>query len=150
MGQTEKNWPLSAVLLAGAGISVGLIGLYFLLLRPVLLPEDIRFMSLPEAQLESVRPQMDGWLSLVFQVMGGYVLATGVLTVTLALTAFREHDRGAGIGALTGGISSIGLMTVVNFSIGSDFKWILLTAGLLWASSLIVFWLERRRMAELP
>ena len=150
MGQTEKNWPLSAVLLAGVGISVGLIGLYFLLLRPVLLPEDIRFMSLSEAQLESVRPQMEEWLSLVFQVMGGYVLVTGVLTVTLALTAFREHDRGVGIGALAGGISSIGLMTVVNFSIGSDFKWILLTAGLLWASSLIAFWLERRRMAELP
>jgi hypothetical protein len=147
MRQTGKNWTPSAILLAAAGTSLVLMGLYFLLLRPPLLPEDIRFMALSDAQLASVRPQLDAWLSHVFQVLGGYVLATGVLTITLAATAYRAHHRGAGIGALIGGAASIGLMAVVNFAIGSDFKWVLLGMALIWALSLAEFWLEENRKA---
>ena len=147
MRQTDKKWTLSAVLLAVAGTSLVLMGLYFLLLRPSLLPEDIRFMALSDAQLASVRPNLDAWLSHVFQVMGGYVLATGVLTVTLAAAAFRLHHRGAGIGALIGGVASIGLMAAVNFAIDSDFKWVLFGMALIWALSLAVYWLEENRKA---
>ena len=147
MRQTDKNCTQSAILLAVAGIGLVLMGLYFLLLRPALLPEDIRFMALSDAQLASVRPQLEAWLSHVFQVMGGYILATGVLTVTFAATAYRAHHRGAGIGAAIGGAASIGLMAVVNFAINSDFKWVLLGMALIWALSLAVFWLEENRKA---
>ena len=147
MRQPDKKWTLSAILLAAAGISLILMGLYFLLLRPPLLAEDIRFMSLSDTQLASVQPKLEAWLSHVFQVMGGYILATGVLTVTLAATAYRAHHRGAGIGAFIGGASSIGLMAVVNFTINSDFKWVLLGMALTWAFSLAVFWLEENRKA---
>ena len=147
MRQTDKNWTLSAILLAVAGTTLVLMGLYFVLLRPALLPEDIRFMALSDAQLASVRPQLEALLSHVFQVLGGYVLATGVLTITLAATAYRAHHRGAGIGALIGGAASIGLMAVVNFAIDSDFKWVLLGIALIWALSLAVFWLEEDRKA---
>jgi hypothetical protein len=51
-------------------------GLYFILLRPSLLPEDVRYMGLSAAQLDAVRPQLEVWLTQVFRVMGGYVLAT--------------------------------------------------------------------------
>ena len=145
MRQTDKNWTLSAILLAVAGTGLVLMGLYFLLLRPALLPEDTRFMALSDAQLASVRPQLEAWLSHVLQVLGGYVLATGVLTITLAATAYREHRRSAGIGALIGGLASIGLMSVVNFAIDSDFKWVLLGMALIWAFSLAVFWREETR-----
>ena len=145
--QTDRNWTLSAILLAVAGTSLVLMGLYFLLLRPALLPEDIRFMALSDAELASVRPKLEAWLSHVFQVMGGYVLATGVLTITLAATAYRAHQRGAGIGALIGGVASIGLMAAVNFAIDSDFKWVLLGVALIWACSPAVFWLEENRKA---
>ena len=77
--------------------------------------------------------------------MGGYVIATGVLAVTLAATSFRTHHWGAGIGALVGGAASIGWMAVVNFMINSDFKWALLAMALLWAASLAVFWFETSR-----
>ena len=147
MNQSEKEWSLSAILLAAAGASLVLTGLYFLLWRPPLLPEDIRFMALPDAQLESIRPKLEAWLSQVFRVMGGYIFATGVLAITLAATAFRLHHRGAGLGALIGGTASIGLMAVVNFSIMSDFKWALLGMALLWVSSLLVYWREARSLA---
>ena len=145
MRQTDKSWRLSAILLAGVGTCLILVGLYFLLFRPALLPEDIRFMALSDAQLALVRPKLEAWLSHVFQVMGGYVLATGVFAITLAATAYRAHRRGAGIGALIGGAASIGLMAVVNFAINSDFKWVLMTIALLWASSLVAFWREENQ-----
>ena len=145
MRQTDRNWTISSILLATVGVSLALSGLYFLLLRPPLLPEDIRYMGLPEDQLAAVRPRLELWLSQVFRVMGGYVLATGVLTITLAATAYRAHDRGAYFGAVAGGAASICLMAVVNFAIDSDFKWALLGMALLWAFSLAVFWLEESR-----
>lgn len=147
MRQTDSNWTLSSILLATAGASLVLMGFYFLLLRPALLPEDIRFMAWSDAQLQGVRPRLEVWLSHVFQVMGGFVVATGVLTITLATTAYRAHQRGAFIGALIGGAASIGLMAAVNFAINSDFKWLLLGMALLWAISLAVFWHEDNRMA---
>ena len=147
MGQTDKNWTLSAILLATAGASLVLMGLYFLVLRPPLLPEDIRFMALSDGQFQAVQPRLEAWLSHVFQVMGGYILATGVLTIALATTAYRAHHRGAGVGAFIGGLASIGVMAAVNFAIDSDFKWLLLGLALLWAVSLAMFWLEEIRKA---
>ena len=143
MAPRKRPWTLSAILLALAGVALIGAGLYFLLLRPPLLPEDVRYMALTEAQLAVVRPRLEAWLTHVFRVMGGYVLATGVLTLTLAATSFRMHQRGAGLGALIGGVASIGWMAVVNFMIDSDFKWILLGMALLWASSLVLFSLEK-------
>ena len=104
----------------------------------------MRYMALPAAQFDAVRPRFELWLGHVFQVMGGYVLATGVLTITLAATSFRAHHRAAAIGALIGGAASIGWMAYVNFVINSDFKWVLLGMALLWAWSLVLFWFERR------
>jgi hypothetical protein len=136
------------MLLAAAGLTLVATGLYFLLLRPPLLPEDVRFMGLGVEQLAAIRPRLEAWLTHVFRVMGGYVLATGVLTITLATTSFRSHGSGAGLGALVGGAVSIGWMAVVNFMIGSDFKWVLLGMALLWASSLAFFWFEKRRQSS--
>lgn len=145
MAIRPSSWTLSSILLALAGITLVGAGLYFLLLRPPLLSEDLRFMGLSAAQLASVRPRLEAWLTHVFRVMGGYVLATGVLTIALAATSFRTHHWGAGLGALVGGAASIGWMAVVNFMIDSDFKWTLLAMALLWAASLGAFWFEKRR-----
>ena len=140
-----KPWTLSSIVLAAAGLTLIGVGLYFILLRPPLLPEDVRYMDLPMAQLEIIRPRLEAWLTHVFRVMGGYVLATGVLTITLAATSYRAHNWGAATGALIGGIASIGWMAAVNFMIDSDFRWALLGIALLWACSLGIFLLEARR-----
>jgi hypothetical protein len=145
MGSANRLWPPSAILLAVAGITLVGAGLYFLLLRPPLLPEDVRYMGLGPEQLAAVRPRLEAWLTHVFRVMGGYVLATGVLTITLATTSFRRHEWGAALGAFMGGTVSIGWMAVVNFMIASDFRWVLLAIALLWAASLASFWFENRQ-----
>jgi hypothetical protein len=144
MNPESKPWTPSSITLVMAGVALIAVGLYFILLRPPLLPEDVRYMALPAAQLDILRPRLELWLTQVFRVMGGYVLATGVLTVTLAATSFRAHQQGAATGALIGGAASIGWMATVNFMIDSDFKWALLGIALLWACSLVLFWFERK------
>lgn len=119
-------------------------GLYFIVLRPPLLPEDTRYMSLSPVQLGVVGPRLEAWLGHVFRVFGGYILATGVLTITVAATSFRAHQRGAALGAAIGGAASIGLMAAVNFAIEPDFKWVSLAIALAWACSLALFWFETR------
>lgn len=144
MNQETRPWSLSSIVLMAAGTAVTVVGLYFIFLRPPLLPEDLRYMALSAAQLDIVRPRLSEWLTHVFIVLGGYAAATGVLTITLAATSFRAQSRGAAIGATIGGAASIGLMAGVNFAIGSDFKWVLLGIALLWMCSLGLFWFEAR------
>jgi hypothetical protein len=145
MKLVSNTWTFSSTLLALAGAIIAAIGLYFIVLRPSLLPEDIRYMSLSAAELEAVGPRLATWLTQVFRVLGGYALATGVLLIALAATAFRNRHPVAVAGAFVGGASSIGLMSAVNFMIGSDFKWALLAGMLVWALSLVVFWFENYR-----
>ena len=142
MNETRTVWSVSALILASVGFAIAAAGLYFIFLRPPLLPEDIRYMRLSSAQLGVVRLPLEAWLTQVFRVLGGYILATGVLTMTLAATSFRAHNRGAASGALIGGAASIGLMVTVNFVIDSNFKWALLAIAFAWASSLVLFCFE--------
>ncbi|RUW60664.1 hypothetical protein [Mesorhizobium sp. M7A.F.Ca.US.008.03.1.1] len=142
MKATANPRTTSSVTLALAGMIIAGIGLYFITLRPPLLPEDVRYMNLSAAELEAIGPRLALWLTQIFRVLGGYALATGVLLIALALTAFRARDPVAVAGAVVGGASSIGLMSVVNFVIGSDFRWPLFACAMVWAVSLIAYGLE--------
>ena len=144
MKTSARGWPLSAVLLALCGAALVAMGLYFIFIRPPLLPEDLRYIGISSAQIEAASPGLAGWLTHVFRVMGGYIVATGILTATIAGTAFRVGQRGAGVGATLAGLASIGWMVVVNFMIDSEYKWLLLAIAALWAASLVLFWLEQR------
>lgn len=144
MDVKSATWPPSSIALAIAGILLVGTGLYFIVLRPPLLPEDMRYMGVVGAQLDMIKPRLAAWLTYVFWVLGGYVLATGVLTITLAATSFRQHSFTAALGAMIGGAASIGWMAFVNFIIGSDFKWVLLVIALVWACSLGLFGWEMR------
>ena len=150
MNSATRPWSPSTLLLAVAAIMLIAMGAYFIFLRPPLLPEDVRYIGLTAAQLDGIRAPLESWLTHVFRAMGGYVLATGVLALALALTSFREYRVGAGLGASIGGIASIGWMTVVNFMINSDFKWVLLCVALVWGASLILFWTERHAQPAPP
>jgi hypothetical protein len=143
----DARWSASSILLACAAIQLIGIGCYFLLLRPALLPEDVRYMQLTAAELQAVGPRLAAWLGHVFRVMGGYVTATGVLALTLAATAFRQRQPWAVAGVIIAGMASIGWMSAVNFMIDSDFKWVLFGFALTWAASIAAFALEARRSA---
>jgi hypothetical protein len=145
---SSAAWPISSILLVAFGAALLVMGFYFMLLRPTLLPEDLRYMGLSAAQLSAAVPTITVWLNRVFSVLGGYVFASGVLTITLAATSFRTYQWTAGIGAFIAGAVSIGWMVVINFAIDSDFKWVLLAIALLWISSLFMFWFEQHRIQQ--
>jgi len=119
------------------------IGLYFVLLRPVLLPEDARYIGTTSREILHAFPSLATWLDKVFWVMGGYIITAGLLTLYIAVTSFRARSRGAfGIVALAGA-TSVGWMAFVNFMIDSAFKWLLLALAALWTLALLLFELER-------
>ena len=152
MEAMSRRWPVSSLLLIASGILLIGVGLYFLVLRPPLLPEDIRYMGLTTAELQVIGPRLTSWLSHVFRVLGGYIAATGVLAVALAVTSFRDHRPAAAIGAAIAGTTSIGLMAAVNFMIHSDFRWVLLGMAFVWAASLALHARELARSSagEVP
>ena len=136
--------PYSATVLALGGAILMILGLYFVLLRPPLLPEDPRFMGTSLAQIQMSVPGLLIWLRRVFWVMGGYMFATGLLTFYVALTSFRDRVRGAvGVVAISG-LSSIGLMAAVNLMIASDFRWLILSFVVPWALALALYRSERK------
>lgn len=139
----QETWPISSILLLLFGASLLAVGVYFLMLRPPLLPEDLRFLGASQAQLEAVAPRLASWLTNVFRVLGGFISATGILAIALAATSYRSHHRGAGAAAALAGSISIGLMTGVNFTIDSDFKWQLLGLATLWGCSILAFIAEK-------
>jgi hypothetical protein len=141
------SWRPSSIALALFGVTLLVMGAYFVFIRPPLLPEDLRFMGVSSPQADAAIPGLRSWLSHVFRVMGGHITAAGVLTITLALTSFREHRWAAATGVLVAGAASIGWMVIVNFMINSDYKWLLLAMSVLWASSLVLFWFERWKIA---
>ncbi|VCJ27935.1 hypothetical protein [Burkholderia pseudomallei] len=128
---------LHAWLLAAVGVAMVLVGIYFIFLRPPLLPEDVRYLTVSTAQLLAVAPRLMLWLRWIFTVLGGYIAATGVLFVYLAVGAFAERKRYAIVVALVAGAFSVGMMSVVNLIIDSDFKQALLVLTAMWGAALV-------------
>jgi hypothetical protein len=138
-----KLKPYSASILAFGGFLLWAMGVYFIFIRPPLLPEDLRYMKIILPMEQDKMQGLQIWLKKVFWVMGCYIFTTGLLTIFIAFTSFRTRTRGVyGIVAFSG-ISSIGAMTVVNFMIDSDFKWILLIFTLPWVIALILYRLHK-------
>ena len=139
-----KLSPFSIFLVSQGVILMGL-GLYFVFIRPVLLPEDPRFMGTTLVELQATVPGLLIWLRRVFWVMGGFMFTTGLLTAYIAVTAFHQQVRGARFVVALASLTSIGWMAVVNFMINSDFKWLLLAFNLPWIVALTLSWRESRQ-----
>jgi hypothetical protein len=138
-----KRQPYSPKALALGGLSLLGIGGYFLLLRPPLLPEDARYMGTTLPALQAAVPGLLRWLQKVFWVMGGYMVATGLLTLHVAFSSFRSRQPGAFPVVALAGLCSIGWMTAVNFLLDSDFKWLLLVLTLPWIAALLLYRIEK-------
>ena len=135
--------PYSASMLSLGGLLLVAMGIYFALLRPPLLPEDLRYIGFTLQNPKGNIPGLFNWLQKVFWVMGGYIFTTGMLFIFIAVTSFRKRLSGAFSVVALAGISSIGSMTVVNFIISSDFKWLLLTFTMPWIIALILYRLNK-------
>lgn len=139
--QAARALPLNGFILLG-------MGLYFSFLRPPLLPEDLRYVGAPIEHIQTVLPGLEPWLGRVSGVLGGYMCATGVLTVYVAATAFKTGRLGPLAIIAVSGFASIGWMAITNFVIDSDFKWILLAFALPWSLALVLSWVGASRIPQ--
>ena len=121
------------------------MGIYFGFLRPSLLPEDARYMGASLDQIQHAVPGLALWLARIFGVLGGFLFATGLLTVYVAATGFRAGRPGATAIVAVSGLASIGWMAITNFLIDSDFKWLLLAFTLPWVVALALSWASERK-----
>jgi len=119
-------------ILTACGIWLVALGLYFIVLRPPLLPEDPRFMGATLAQLRAAAPGLEGWLRIVFTVMGGYMVGSGVLTLGLVRVAMPRRLPGTSWALGLAGLSTVVLMGAMNFVLHSDFRWMLAVPVALW------------------
>ena len=123
---------LAAWLFGVGGVVLAGIGIFFILARPALLPEDLLFLQQHADDIDAAVPRLRGWLRLVFVVLGGHATAAGILTVFLAATSVRHNDVTAVVALGVAGSVSVGLMTGVNFALKSDFRWMLFGVSGIW------------------
>lgn len=135
MSGSSRRWAVAAnvALLLGGFWLLGL-GLYFIVLRPPLLPEDERFIGRSLQEASALLPGLLPWLGHVFDVLGGFAAAVGGLVVWLvaagAATRVRRGGAAAGLAVCAG-------MAATNFALQSDFRWVLSAAVLPWLIALV-------------
>ena len=89
-----KLKPYSASILAFGGFLLLAMGVYFIFIRPPLLPEDLRYMKITLPMEQDKMEGLQMWLGKVFWVMGCYIFTTGLLTIFIAFTSFRTRISG--------------------------------------------------------
>ena len=137
-GRRVSMWMLTA-----CGVWLVGLGVYFILLRPPLLPEDPRFMGTTLEQIRIAVPGLESWLKKVFTVMGGFMAGAGVLTVFVATVAMPLRLKGVPWVIGISGALTVVLMSATNFALHSDFRWLLLLPALLWFAGLVVYLANR-------
>jgi len=125
-------------MLTACGLWLITLGLYFVFVRPSLLPEDLRFMNTSLAQVRANAPGLEAWLQHVFTVMGGFMAGAGLLTVYVARAAMPLRLRSTSWAIAFSGLLTVGLMSATNFALDSDYQWLLLAPALLWLASLVL------------
>lgn len=140
---TPSRMQFSGKIFVLCGIWLVALGAYFIFLRPALLPEDPRYIG---RSLEAIRlavPGLEQWLGHVFNVMGGYMIAAGMMTTLVACRLYARRDIITLVALLATGAVSVGLMSVTNFILNSNFRWLLAVPAFLWLIGLVCFWRER-------
>ena len=115
------------------------LGLYFLFLRSALLPEDPKYIGSSLEAIRAAMPGLERWLDHVFNVMGGFMVATGAMTVLVAYRFLARRECGTFAALTVAGAASVALMSATNFLLHSDFRWLLLLPALLWLVGLLCY-----------
>ena len=135
----SKKRHVSTWMLIACGVWLVGLGLYFIVLRPPLLPEDPRFMGTTLAQIQTAVPGLERWLKRVFTVMGGFIAGAGVLTVFVATVAMPRRLKGTSWAIALSGVLTVALMSATNFALDSDFRWFLLVPAFAWLAGLVLY-----------
>jgi hypothetical protein len=140
----ERRRPAQWLIVACGVWLVGL-GLYFIFVRPSLLPEDPQYMGVDPQRLLSTAPRLADWLDKVFTVMGGFMAGAGVLTIQLGWNVMPLRARATLVVLALAGALTVGVMSAVNFALHSDFRWLLLGPPLVWLVAVILYAMDLRR-----
>lgn len=105
-------------LLAVLGVLTFGTGLYFLAVRPAMLPEDFRFTGMTPAQLP---PRMSVWLEIVFRTWGGFTAGFGVVLIGVAAYLFTARKVLLYWATAASLIVAFGRFLVSNLALGSDY-----------------------------
>ena len=139
LDEVSTRRQLSARMLVACGVWLVGLGLYFIVLRPPLLPEDTCFIGTDLATIRTALPGLETWLQRVFVVMGGFMAGAGVLTVFVAAVAMPRRLTGTSWAIGLSGALTLALMSAMNFAISSDFRWWLLLPALTWLVGLVSY-----------
>lgn len=137
MDMRPRGFIIARFVFIACGIWLIGLGLYFMLLRPPLLPEDLRYMGTSASALQSAVPGLGRWTHRVFTVLGGFMAGAGVLTILAAMEASAARRRWSWMLLAFAGLFTVGTMSLTNFQLDSDFKWLLLVPPLLWIVGLV-------------
>ncbi|MEA9358483.1 hypothetical protein SHI21_19760 [Bacteriovorax sp. PP10] len=143
MNVVRKKCHASRWMFSTSGVWLVGLGFYFIAFRPPLLPEDPRFMGASLTEIQTALPGLESWLKKVFIVMGGFMASTGVLILFLASIAIPQRLKGTSWAIALSGALSVLLMSAINFSLHSDFKWMLLVPSIFWTVGFVLYLLDR-------
>jgi hypothetical protein len=139
MQSTNSRLPPSSKVFIVCGLWLVALGAYFLFLRPALLPEDTRYIGSAIETISTAAPGLERWLGHVFKVMGGFMVATGAMTVLVACRLLARREHGCLFALSVAGAAGVALMSATNFLLCSDFRWPLLLPALLWFAGLLCY-----------
>ena len=137
-----KKTVISGGIFTVCGLWLLALGTYFLFMRPALLPEDLRYIGSSLDTIRSTVPGLERWLGHVFDVMGGFMVATGAMTMLVAWPLPATPKRGSFAALSVAGITGVALMSATNFALSSNYRWLLLAPALLWLAGLL--WYVRK------
>jgi len=69
--------------------------------------------------------------------MGGFITGAGVLTTFVAVSPVAARERWTGGVLAVAGLFTVGTMSVKNFLLDSDLKWLLSIPPLLWLIAVV-------------
>lgn len=137
---STRNARIANGALAVGGVWLVGLGLYFIALRPALLPEDERFLGASLAVAKASLPGLTAWLGHVFDVLGGFAAALGALTLWTARYPVPPVMK---LGAALAGLAACAWMSATNFQLQSDFRWVLAAALVPWLLAVAALVLDR-------
>lgn len=133
---------LSATMVTVGLLTVG-TGVYFMTLRPALLPEDLRFAALDRTQIPMA---LVPWLQIVFRTWGGFIVGLGLCLLGQGASCIAGRSGLATMGTTLGLLFAFGSFLVSNIQIRSAFLWfiVLLFFGAVAIATLLALSWRRR------
>ena len=134
----------AATLLLVLGVLTIGTGVYFLALRPALLPEDTEFTGVT---LQQLPPAVAQWLGLVFRTWGGFIAGFGFTLVGVAVYLLTSRPSVLTSGVALGILVAFGRFFASNLRLHSDFLWFIEVLFAIAVVTAVLLWLGTRRHA---